>query len=114
MTNYSPSEGLIMDASRSRMLCPINSLKIQNTPSEFTQMSSEYNEGDILCFFQRSSAEQKDAFLGACLKSEIQLSNPPFPIDFDLESQLLGMESNQFVTKHLLSLIFTLNSIQVA
>ena len=28
MKNYSPSEGMIMDASRSRILCPINSLNI--------------------------------------------------------------------------------------
>ena len=28
MSNYSPSEGVIMDASRSRMMCPINSLNI--------------------------------------------------------------------------------------
>ena len=84
-------------------------------------MSSEYNEGDILWLFQRSSNEQKDAFLGACLKPENQLSNPPFPIDFDLFNEetkfvitlvswFLGMDSNQFVTEPLLSLIFTLSS----
>ena len=47
-------------------------------------MSSEYNEEDILWFFQESSAKQKEAFLKTCLKSEIQLSNPLFPIDFDM------------------------------
>ena len=30
--NYSLSEGVIMDMSRSRMPCPINSLTIRNTP----------------------------------------------------------------------------------
>ena len=88
-------------------------------------MSSEYNEEDILRFFQRSSAEQKEAFLKTCLNPEIQFSNPLFPIDFDmfneetqsvitLASQFLGMDSNQFVTEHLLSPIFTLSSSQVA
>ena len=31
INNYSPSEGVIMDTSRFRMLCPINSLSVQNT-----------------------------------------------------------------------------------
>ena len=69
------------------MLCPINSINIRNTfliLSEFTQMSNEYNEEDILRFFQESSTEQKEAFLKACLKPGIQLSNPLFPIDFDM------------------------------
>ena len=86
-------------------------------------MSSEYNEGDILRFFHRSSAEQKDNFLRAFLKPEIQLSNHFFPIDFDLfneetqsvitlVSHFLGMDLNQFILEPLLSLIFTLSSSQ--
>ena len=118
--NYSSYEGMIMDASRSRILCPINSLNIQNTlpiPSKFIQLSSEYN-GEILRFFQESSDEQKNAFLKASLKPESQLSNPPLPIDFSLfneenqsvtilASQFLGLDSNWFVTEPLLSLSFT-------
>ena len=117
---------MIMDASRSRILCPINSLNIWSSlsiPYEFIQLSIEYNEGEILRFFQESSYEQKYTFLKACLKPESQFSNPPFLIDFDLfneetqsvitiASQFLGLDSNQFVTKSLLSLIFTLNSSQ--
>ena len=68
-------------------------------------MSSEYNQGDILWLFQRSSVEQKETFLKTCLKPEIQLSEPLFPIDFDLFNeetrsiitlarQFLGMDSN--------------------
>ena len=116
-----------MDASRSRILCPINSLNIRSSlsiPSEFIQLSNEYNEGEILHFFQESSDEQKDAFIKACLKPEIQLSNPPFPIDFILfneetrpiiilASQFLGLDSSQFITKPFLSLIFILSSSQV-
>ena len=108
ISNYSSFEGVIMDMSRSIVLCPINSLTIRNTlliPPEFTQMSSEYNEGDILWFFQESSTEKKEYFLKTCLKPEIQLSNPLFPIDFDLfneetqslitiESLFLGINSN--------------------
>ena len=99
---------MIMDASRSRIMCPINSLNIRSSlsiPFEFIQLSSEYNEGEILRFFQESSDEQKDTFLETCLKPESQLSNPPFPIDFDmvkeetqsviiLVNQFLGLDSN--------------------
>ena len=55
------------------MLCPINSLNVRNTlliRSNFTQMSSEYNEEDILHLFQGSLDEQKYVFLRACLKPE--------------------------------------------
>ena len=119
---------MIMDMSRSRMLHPINSLNIWNTlliPSDFTQMSNEYNEEYILLFFQESLGERKEFFLKTHLNLESQLSNPLFPIYFDmfneetqsmitLASQLLGMDLNQFVTEPLLSLIFTLISGQVA
>ena len=43
-SNYSPSEGVIMDASRSKIFCLINSLVIQNTlliPTDFSQTSKE-------------------------------------------------------------------------
>ena len=86
-------------------------------------MSSEYNEGDILRFFHRYLNEQKHSFLRAHLNPKNQLSNPFFPIDFDMfneENQHiinlarmgLGMELNQFITEPLLSLIFTLSSSQ--
>ena len=124
--NYSPFKGVIMDVSRYRLMCPINSLKIQNTlliPSEFTQMSSEYNEADILHSFQGASNKQKDIFLPTCLKPKIQLSEPSFPIDFDLFNeetqfvitlviQFLGMDLNQSIIEPLLSLIFTLSTCQ--
>ena len=54
INNYSLSEGVIMDAYSSRLLCPINSLNIRNTlliHSKFIQFSSEYNEVDILRSF---------------------------------------------------------------
>ena len=52
-----------MDVSRSKLLCPINSLTIRNTlliPYEFTQMSNEYNEEDILRFFQHRSKSNRN------------------------------------------------------
>ena len=48
--NYSSSERVIMDATKSKILCPISPLVIKNTFSvliEFTQMSKDYNEESI-------------------------------------------------------------------
>ena len=46
-SNYSPFEGLIVDASRSKILCPLNSLAICNTlliPANLVQMLKEYKD----------------------------------------------------------------------
>ena len=46
-----------MDASRSKILRPVNSLviwKIMLIPTDFSQMSKEYKEEDLLQFFQES------------------------------------------------------------
>ena len=60
--NYSPSEGVVMDASRSKILCLVSSLVIQNTlsiPSIFFQVSKEYKEEILVQFFRESTVEQK-------------------------------------------------------
>ena len=46
-TNYSSSERVIMDATKSKILCPISPHFIKNTlsiPVEFSKNSKEYNE----------------------------------------------------------------------
>ena len=53
--NYSPSEGVIMDAYRYKILFLVNSLFILNTlliPVDFVQMSKEYKEENLVQFFE--------------------------------------------------------------
>ena len=53
-SHYSHSEGVIMAAYSSKILCPVNSLVIQNTlliPVDFSQISKEYKEGNLFQFF---------------------------------------------------------------
>ena len=51
-----------MDASRSNILCSVNSLVIGNTlliPVNFSQIYKEYKEENLVQFLQESSVEQK-------------------------------------------------------
>ena len=76
-----------MDASRSKILCLVNSLVIQNTlliPANFSQMSKEYKQDNLVQFFWESSVEQKETFFKTCSKPDSQLLNHHFPIDYNL------------------------------
>ena len=116
-----------MDISRSQILCPVNSLVIQNTlliPIDFVQMSKEYKEEKLVQIFQEPLVEQKETFLKTCSKPDSQLLNHHLPIDYNLfneetrslitfASQFLGLDTNKYITEPLLSLMFTLSTGQV-
>ena len=51
-----------MDASRFKIFCLVNSLVIQNNlliPTDFSQMSKEYKEENLVHIFRESPVEQK-------------------------------------------------------
>ena len=51
-----------MDATNSKILCPINPLFMANTfdlPIEFTLVSKEFNEEIIMEYFREFTIEQK-------------------------------------------------------
>ena len=76
-----------MDATKSKILCPISPLVIKNTssfPIEFTQVFKEFNEESIIQYFRESTIEQKQDLFNICFKPDIQLQNHPFPIDSSL------------------------------
>ena len=76
-----------MDASRSKILCPVSSLFIRNTlfvPANFVQVFKEYKEEILVQFFRESTVEQKETFLESCSKLDSQLLNHPFPIDYNM------------------------------
>ena len=126
-SKYSPSEGVIMDAYRYKILFLVNSLFILNTlliPVDFVQMSKEYKEENLVQFFRESSVEEKYFFLKSCPKPDSQFLNHPYPIDYNLfneenqslitlASQFLGLDTNKYITEPLLSLMFTLSTGQV-
>ena len=111
-SNYSPSKGVIMDASRSKILCPVSSLVIRNTLSVsayFIQMSKEWKEEILVQFFREYSVEKKENFLKSCSKFDSQVLSNHFPIDYNmfneetqslltLASQFLGLDTNKYIT----------------
>ena len=71
--NYSSSERVIMDATKSNILCPIKHLVIRNTfsiPVKFTQVSKEFNEEIIMEYFREFTIEQKQVFFKTCFKPD--------------------------------------------
>ena len=62
-----------MDASRSKILRPVNSLVIWNTlliPTDFAQISKEYKEENLVQFFREFPVKQKETFLKDCSKPD--------------------------------------------
>ena len=49
-----------MDVTKSKILCPMSPLVFQNTfvvPTEFTQISKDFNEESVVQFFRESTIE---------------------------------------------------------
>ena len=92
-----------------KFMCPISSLVIRNTLSvstNFSLVSKEYKEENLIQFFRESRVERNETFLKTCSKPKSQLLNDPFPIDYDmfneenqslltLASQFLGLDTNK-------------------
>ena len=71
--NFSAVEGVIMDRSKSKILCSIQSSVICKTldiPDAFVHISQYYREEDIKCYFRESTDESKETFLKTCSKPD--------------------------------------------
>ena len=112
-----------MDEPKSRILCPIHAFVIRKTlsvPDDFVHLSQEYKE-NIIQFFQEFATESKETFLKSCSKLDSEVIILSYPIDLvlfneetqsciTLASQFLGLDTNGYVTKSLLSLLFILST----
>ena len=82
-----------MSKSKSKILCPVQASVIQKTlkiPNEFTHISQDYREEDIVRCFRESTDEIKEAFLKACSKPNGEPIDVSYPIDlsqFNEETQ---------------------------
>ena len=116
-----------MDATKSKILCPVSPLVIKSIlsgPIEFTQNSKEYNEETLIQYFTMSTIEHKQPFFKICFKPDVQLQSQPFLVDANLfnketrcvitlMSKFLGLDIDKYITKPLISMLFTLNTCQV-
>ena len=67
--NFSVTEGVIMNRSKSKILCSVQALVICKTLhiiDEFVQISQKYREDNIVHLFRESTVENREAFLRAC------------------------------------------------
>ena len=113
-----------MDITNSKILCPVSSMVIRKTllvPDEFTLKYKDYNEESIVQCFRESVIEKKHEFFKKCFKPDFELLEQPFPVDADLFneetqctvtllSQFLGLDTDTYITKPLMSLLFVLST----
>ena len=122
--NFSVIEGVIMNKSKSKILFPIQAFVIRKTldiPDEFTHISQDNWEEDIVRCFRESTDESKETFLKACSKRNSEPIDLSYPIDLkqfneetqwciSLASQFLGLDIDVYVSESLLSLLFVLST----
>ena len=63
-----------MDATKSKITCPIIRLVIKNNfsvPIDFTQVSKEFNEESIIQYFRESTIEKKEVLFKTCFKPDV-------------------------------------------
>ena len=116
-----------MNKPKSRILFPVQASIIRKAlfvPNDFVQSSQEYKEENVIHFFQESIAESNEAFLKSSLNTDSEFIGLSYPIDLvlfneetqsciTLASQFLGLDTNGYVTKSLLSLLFVLSTFPV-
>ena len=82
--NFSVVEGVIMNKSKSKILCSVQDFvacKTLHIPDEFVHISQKYQEENIICFFRESTDESREAFLKACSKLDGEPIDLSYPID---------------------------------
>ena len=73
-----------MNKSKSKILFPIQYFVIRKAldiPDEFTHISQDYREEDIVRCFRESTDKSKDAFLKTCSKPDGEPIDLSYPID---------------------------------
>ena len=109
-----------MNKSRSKIFFPVQASVIHKTldiPNEFTHISQDYREEDIVRCFRESIGESKETFLKAYYKPNGEPVDLYYPIDLiqfnketqwciSLASQFLGLDTHAYVPESLLSLLF--------
>ena len=122
--NFSVTEGVIMNKSKSKILCPIQAFVIRKTldiPDEFTHISQDYQEEDIIRCFREFTDESKETFLKAYSKPNGEPINLSYPIDLSqfneenqwcisLAIQFLGLDTDAYIPESLLSVLFILST----
>ena len=122
--NFSVIEGVIMNKSKSKILCLIQDYVVCKTLDildEFIHISQDYLEEEIICCFRESTDESKETFLKTFSKPNGEPIDLYYPIDLSqfnevtqwcisLASQFLGLDTDTYILEPLLSLLFILDA----
>ena len=84
--NFSVAEGVIMNKSKSKILCSIQAFVICKTLhilDEFVHISQDYQEENIIRCFREYTDESKETFLKACSKPNSEPIDLSYPIDLN-------------------------------
>ena len=82
--NFCATKGVIMNKSKSKILCPVQVSVIHKTldiPDTFIDLSQDYREEDIIHYFRESTDESKESFLKNCSKTDSGPLDLSYPID---------------------------------
>ena len=82
--NFSTTEGVIMNRSKSKILCSVQVHVIRKTLhvlDEFVQISQKYREENIIHFFRESIIENREAYLISCSKPNGKFISMSYPIE---------------------------------
>ena len=113
-----------MNKSKSKILCSVQASVVRKTlhiPDEFVHISQNYQEENIIRCFRESTDESRETFLKACSKPSGEPIDLSYPIDLiqfnektqwciSLASHFLGLDTDAYVTKSMLSLLFVLST----
>ena len=125
--HYSVSERVIMHITSSKILYPVNQLVIKKSilvSRECTLKYKDYNKESIVQCFRESIVEKKQEFFKKCFKPDVELLDQTFPVDVGLFNeetqctvtllhQFLGLDTNKYITKPLMTLLFVLSTCPV-
>ena len=113
-----------MNNSKSKILFSVQASIIRKTLrilDQFVHISQDYQEENIIRCFREYTDESKETFLKACSKPNSEPIDLSYPIDLNqfneetqwcisLASQFLGLDTDAYVTKPLLSLLFIVST----
>ena len=113
-----------MNKSKSKILCSVQASIIRkylDILDEFIHISQDYWEEYIIHYFRESTDESKQTLLKTCSKPDGGPIDLSYPIDLSqfneetqwcvsLASQFLGLDTDAYVPKPLLSLLFSLST----
>ena len=122
--NFSVVEGVIMNKSKSKILCSVQASIFRKTLhilDDFVHISQNYQEESIIRCFKESTDESRETFLKAYSKPSGEPINLSYPFGLSqfneetqwcisLASHFLGLDTDAYVTESLLSLLFILRT----